>query len=249
MVSGKYSALAGAISREQAIANISGNLANVSTTGYKRSTMSFESLLRGEQQKTNAKGINYSRVGKNSTDFASGPLKETGNPLDIAIHGEGFLKVEGKNGVAYTRRGDLLISSDDILRTRSGLKVLDEANGEIVIPDSSTSKVSINNAGMITLVGADGTRSIVGRLAVVNFDDPSKLKREEDTTFSLEAGTQEILIEEPYIVAGSLEVSNVNMIEEMTGMIRNYRTFETLHKVLTSYSDISQKQSELGSLG
>lgn len=249
MVSGKYSALAGAISREQAIANISENLANVSTTGYKRSTMSFESLLRGEQQKTHAKGINYSRVGKNTTDFASGPLKETGNPLDIAIHGDGFLKVEGENGVAYTRRGDLLIGSDDILRTRSGLKVLDEANAEIVVPDSSTSKVSINNAGMITLVDADGGRSIVGRLAIVNVDDPSKLKREEDTTFSLEPGAQEILIEEPYIVAGSLESSNVNMIEEMTRMIGSYRTFETLHKVLNSYSEISEKQSELGSLG
>lgn len=249
MVSGKYSALAGAISREQAIANISENLANVSTTGYKRSTMSFESLLRGEKQKTEAKGINYSRVGKNSTDFAPGPLKETGNPLDIAIHGEGFLKVEGANGVGYSRRGDLQIGSDDILRTRSGHKVLDEANGEISIPDSSTSNVSINNAGMITLVGADGGRSIVGKLAVVNFDDLTKLKREEDTTFSLEAGTQEILIEEPYIVSGSLEASNVNMVEEMTRMIGSYRTFETYHKVLTSYSDISQKQSELGTLG
>lgn len=249
MVSGKYSALAGAISREQAIANISDNLANVSTTGFKRSTMSFESILRGEQQKTDAKGINYSRVGKNATDFAAGPLKDTGNPLDIAIHGDGFLKVEGKNGVAYTRRGDLLIGSDDILRTRSGMKVLDDANGEIIIPDSSTSKVSINNAGMITLVGTDGTGSIVGRLAVVNVDDPTKLKKEEDTTFSLEDGGQEIPIEEPYIVSGSLESSNVNMIEEMTRMIGSYRTFETLHKVLSSYSDISQKQSELGSLG
>ena len=249
MVSGKYSALAGAISREQAIANISENLANVSTTGYKRSTMSFESLLRGEKQKTDAKGINYSRVGKNSTDFSPGPLKDTGNPLDIAIHGDGFLKVQGVNGVAYTRRGDLQIGSDDILRTRSGLKVLDDANGEIIVPDSATSKVSINNAGMITLVGDDGSRSIVGRLAVVNFDDPSKLKREGDTTFSLEAGAEEILIEEPYIVSGSLESSNVNMVEEMTRMIGSYRTFETYHKVLSSYSDISQKQSELGSLG
>lgn len=248
MVSGKYSALAGAISREQAIANISENLANVSTTGYKRSTMSFESLLRGEEQKTNAKGINYSRVGKNSTDFSPGPLKETGNPLDIAIHGDGFLKVEGENGIAYTRRGDLQIGSDEILRTRSGLKLLDDANGEINIPDAATSKISINNAGMITLVGADGSRSIVGRLGVVNFNDPTKLKREDDTTFSLDPGTQEIPIEEPLIVSGSLESSNVNMIEEMTRMIGSYRTFETYHKVIESYSDISNKQTELGTL-
>ena len=64
MVSGKYSALAGAISREQALANISNNLANVSTTGYKKMLVSFESILKSEQQVDDAKGMNYNRINK-----------------------------------------------------------------------------------------------------------------------------------------------------------------------------------------
>ncbi|MBN4071619.1 hypothetical protein JYT30_00490, partial [Desulfotalea psychrophila] len=74
MGSGKYSALAGAISREQRLANIATNLANVNTIGYKKTRMSFESLLRGEQQTKQANGINYSRVRENFTEFTEGPI-------------------------------------------------------------------------------------------------------------------------------------------------------------------------------
>ncbi len=248
MVSGKYSALAGAISRDQAINNIAANLANVSTTGYKKAMVSFESLLRGEKQRTDAQGINYSRVGKSTTDLSAGPLIETDNPLDAAIHGEGFFKVMGPNGVRYTRRGDFVIDQNNILRTRSGLSVLDDANGEITIADAQTGRVSINQQGGITLITADGGEAAVGQLGVVNVNDPANLQREDETTFSLKAGGQEVAIDQPIVVSGSLESSNVNMVEEMTQMINSYRTFETYHKVIQSYSDISDKQKDLGTL-
>ena len=85
MVSGKYSALSGAITREQTIANISNNLANISTTGYKRSNVSFESVLKGEKQATEAKGINYNRINKNFTDFSPGAIRQTDDPLDVHL--------------------------------------------------------------------------------------------------------------------------------------------------------------------
>jgi flagellar basal-body rod protein FlgF/flagellar basal-body rod protein FlgG len=75
------------------------------------------------------------------------------------------------------------------------------------------------------------------------------LKRETDTTFSLLPEGQETIVAEPTLVIGNVETSNVNMTEEMTLMIDSLRTFETYHKVLKSYSDLSQKQDELGSLG
>lgn len=248
MVSGKYSALSGAVAREQSMANITANLANVNTSGYKKASTSFESLLEGAKQTQEARGINYNRVRGNFTEFSPGPIRETGNPLDMAIHGDGFFKVQGPNGVLYTRRGDFVLDQSGNLKTSNGLPVLDQANGPINIPDSAISQISVSSLGEISVMGRDGTRSTVGSVAVVTVDDTKKLKREADTTFSLQADGQETAVTEPTLVIGNLETSNVNMTEQMTLMIDSLRTFETYHKVLKSYADLGLKQDELGSL-
>jgi flagellar basal-body rod protein FlgF len=249
MGSGKYSALTGAISREQRLANISANLANINTIGYKKSRMSFESLLRGEQQTNNAKGINYSRVRENFTDFSEGPMKDTANPLDIAIHNDGFFKVQSVDGFKYTRRGDFHVDQEGILMTGNNMPVLDTGNVPISIPDTDTSKISVNSLGEISIYSIDGTREVVGDIAVYTISDNKFLKRESDTLFSLKAGGREILTEEPRLNVGSLEVANVNMTEEMTLMIESMRTFESYQKVIKAYSQLGQKQDELGTLG
>ena len=249
MVSGKYSALSGAISREQTIANISANLANVSTTGYKKSSVSFESLLRGEQQINQAKGINYDRIRQTYTDFSPGPQRQTENPLDLAISSEGFFKIQGPEEVLYTRRGDFMVDGEGTLRTTNGLAVLDAGNGQITIPDTTTGQIGVSEAGTIYLLDAEGGRSEVGQLAVVNIDDPLKLQRKSDTAFSLEQGGVENPVEAPKVVQGSLEISNVNITEEMTRMIDSHRIYETYTKVIKSYSAISEQQDELGTLG
>jgi flagellar basal-body rod protein FlgF len=248
MVSGKYSALSGAIAREQTMANIAANLANVNTVGYKKANISFESLLQGAKQTEEARGINYSRIKNSFADFTAGPITETGNQLDMAIHGDGFFKVQGPDGVLYTRRGDFTLDQNGNLQTSNGLQVLNQANGPINIPDTTTSQISVNSLGEISLMGRDGSRSVVGSVGVVTINDTSKLKREADTTFSLQPDGQETVVTQPTLAIGSLETSNVNMSEEMTLMIDSLRTFETYHKVLKSYSDLSQKQDELGSL-
>lgn len=249
MVSGKYSALAGAISREQAIANLSNNLANISTSGYKKSDITFESVLKGETQITAAKGINLDRAAGNFTDFSPGAIRSTENPLDLAIQGEGFFKVQGKNSILYTRRGDLTIDAEGRLTTSNGLPILDDGNSEITIPDADINKVAFGDDGTIYTLGPGGTRAEVGRLAVVNVNDKLKLVRDSDTTFSLAKGGQETPVENSRIIQGSLELSNVNMAEGMTQLINNYRTYETYHKVLKSYATISEEQQELGTLG
>ncbi|MFT5698014.1 MAG: flagellar basal-body rod protein FlgF [Desulforhopalus sp.] len=249
MVSGKYSALSGAITREQTIANISNNLANISTTGYKKANVSFESVLDGETQATKAKGINYNRVNQNFTDFSPGALRQTDDPLDVTIHGEGFFKVQGENGILYTKRGDLAINGEGILTTSNGLPVLDDAGGQITIPDTESRVVAFSDNGGIYTLGEQGARTQVGQLGLVNINDTSKLKRESDTTFSLDDPTQEIPDEDSRIIQGTLELSNVNMASEMAKMIDSYRTFETYHKVLKSYSTIGEQQTELGTLG
>jgi flagellar basal-body rod protein FlgF/flagellar basal-body rod protein FlgG len=248
MGSGKYNALSGAIAREQAIANLSNNLANISTSGYKKANISFESVLREETQVNGAKGKNYGRIGKISTDFSPGAIRPTENPLDLAIHGDGFLKVQGPQGILYTRRGDMTINAEGLLTTTSGLPILDGGNGQITIPNTDTSKVAIGDDGTIYIMGPQGARNEVAQLAIVEIDDKEKLRRESDTTFSLEQGAVETPSENSRVVQGSLELSNVNMAEGMAKLIDNYRTFETYHKVLKSYSTIGEQQEELGTL-
>lgn len=248
MVSGKYSALSGAITREQTIANVSNNLANINTSGYKKTSVSFESVLQGEKQATEAKGINYNRIRQNFTDFSPGAIRQTDDPLDIAIHGEGFLKLQGPSGFLYSKRGDLSLDANGLLMTSSGLPVLDDSGGEITITDTDSSSIAISDSGTIYTIDDEGTRSEVGQLGLFTFDDPSLLKRESDTTFTLTGGGQEITDEDSRIIQGSLELSNVNMAAEMTKLIDSYRKFETYHKVLESYSTIGEQQTELGTL-
>ena len=114
--------------REQALANIANNLANVSTSGYKKMLTSFESILRNEKQVTDANGINYNRVSNISTDFSQGPLKETGNIFDLAIHGNGFFKIQGPDEVYYTRSGSFKLNPNGGLVSQDGYPVLDEGN-------------------------------------------------------------------------------------------------------------------------
>jgi flagellar basal-body rod protein FlgF len=249
MVSGKYSALSGAIAREQAISNVSNNLANISTTGYRRSQVSFAAILRGESQTQTAKGINYTRVNQNFNDFSSGPLRQTEDPLNFAIQGDGFFKVQGANGPLYTRRGDFIINAAGLLTTSNNMPVLDEGNGQITIPDTDTSRIATGDDGTIYLLGPQGARSEVGKMAVVAINDPKKLKRESDTTFSLDTEGAEQPTENSRVIQGSLELANINMSSELAQMIDNFRTFETYHKVLKSYSTIGETGDELGTLG
>lgn len=248
MVSGKYSALAGAISRQQAINNLSNNMANMNTVGFKKSEISFEAILQGKQQIGNDKGINYSRVSQNKVDFSQGPMRPTENPLDLAIEGEGFFKLQGPEGDLYTRRGDFGVRSDGVLTTRHGLPVLGEGGGEIVIPETQISRIAFGSDGTIYTLGNEGRRATVGKLALVDIEDKSFLKNEADTTFSLKEGGQEIESQNAQVLQGNLEGANINMTMMMAQLIDNQRTFETLNKALKNYSEISREQDKLGSL-
>ena len=248
MVSGKYSALAGAISREQSIAHISANLANINTNGYKKSLVSFESVLQGEQQSNEARSIDFSRIKNSFTDFSPGAMRQTEDPLDIAINGDGFFKLRGPNGVLYTRRGDFAMNGDGLLTTSNGLPVLDERGAQINIPDIDGGKIAIGDDGMIYILDREDNRDEVAKLAIVDIIDKSLLRREKDTTFSLLNSSTEVNGEDYRVIQGNLELSNVNMSSEMTKLIDSHRTFEMYHKVLKSYSTITEHQDELGTV-
>jgi flagellar basal-body rod protein FlgF/flagellar basal-body rod protein FlgG len=245
MVSGKYSALSGAISREQAMANISNNLANVNSSGFKKNRISFEALLRGSKQVTNAKGINYNRIREIGTDYEQGPLQETGRALDVAISGVGFFKVQRGLEMLYTRNGNFFTDSNGMLKTAQGYSVVNKENKPIQLLDLEGKKIQIGESGSISTNNVPSGE----RIQVFTVSDPKKLNKAGDSLFTLEQGVTSQATEEATIIQHNLEGSNVNMVEEMVLMIDTQRKYEAYLKVQKSYSSLSEKQSELGSVG
>src|SRR4051794_30556496 len=156
MDSGLYLASAGLVARLRALEITAQDLANVNTTSYRGSRASFQSLLaqgQGQVMSVASRAVNQHTVVDGTTiDFAQGQLKETGNPLDVAIEGAGFLEVETPSGIRYTRNGNFRVSPDGALITQDGSKVRGDG-GAILIPQG---KISI---------GADGTISVNGSLS------------------------------------------------------------------------------------
>lgn len=231
MYKGIYIAMTGAVLRKQELDSVANNLANVSTAGYKRTSFSSRlyPLLEGvpQEQKAvypNARAMAY--YGKYHIDTSEGNIKTTGNPLDLAIKGDGFFAIEGKDKTYYTRNGAFSMNKDGFLVTLSGQRVLDTANKPIRIEGKS---VNITPDGNIYVNG-----NIAAKLKQVN------LNNIEHTGGSLFSGN-EAGASKGEIIQGSIEMSNVNPIREMVGIITALRQYETARKVMKSFEDISQK--------
>ncbi|MBV5318856.1 MAG: flagellar basal-body rod protein FlgF [Desulfobulbaceae bacterium] len=245
MVSGKYSALSGAVAREQAMGNLASNLANVNTTGFKRDRISFASILRGTKQTTEARGINYSRINKIGTDFNQGGMQPTGRPLDVAIDGPGFFKVQKNNQILYTRVGHLMLDANGLVKTEDGLNVLGSGDAPITIDTSAGKDIVIAESGEISV---NGVLADV-KIQVFAINDQDKLTKAGQSTYKLEAGAADQPLENYRVLQGNLEGSNVNMMEEMATMIATQRSFEAHNKVIESYSKLGERLDELGSIG
>nr|WP_320009537.1 flagellar basal-body rod protein FlgF [uncultured Desulfobulbus sp.] len=243
MGSGKYSALSGAIAREQAMGNVAANLANISTTGFKKNRISFESVLKGAQQTGNANGKNLARIRTITTDFSAGGMQTTERPLDVAIDGEGFFKVEKGGQSYYTRSGRFMLDATGLLKTEDGASVLGPANDPLQIDTTQGKDIHISESGGISINGVNAGAQI----GVFTVDDPQKLVKVGDSLFSLKEGGNQVATG-VRILQGNLETANINMVEEMTAMIATQRAFEANTKVLESYSALGDKQDELGSV-
>jgi flagellar basal-body rod protein FlgF len=244
MVSGKYSALSGAVAREQALSNIAANLANVNTTGFKKDRISFAAMLNGARQTNDTRGINYARIRSITADFSQGGLAATGRALDVAIDGPGFLKIEKNNETFYTRAGRMTLDSNGMVKTEDGFTVLGAGGNPLQIDTALGKNIVIAESGEIFVNGEDSG----SRIQVFTVEDEKQLVKTGSSLYQLKEGDDQPLAEYR-VVQGSLETSNVNMMEEMTTMIAAQRAFEAHTKVIESYSKIGQKQDELGSVG
>lgn len=244
MGSGKYSALSGAVAREQTMSTIASNLANVSTTGFKKDRISFAAILRGTSQTDTAKGINYSRIRTIGTDFSQGGLQPTGRPLDVAIDGQGFFKVRKAEQTYYTRSGRFMLDENGLVKTEDGATVLGPGNEPLQIDTTQGKDIYIAESGDISINGM-----LMGtRIGVFTVSDQGQLTKVGDSLYTLAQGGDQPMAD-CRVLQGNLETSNINMIEEMTAMIATQRAFEANTKVLESYSDLGEQLDALGTVG
>ncbi len=231
--------------RSEVIAN---NLANVNTTGFKRSRAQFEDLLYQTVQGAAVLGQAESQVhpavqvGRGTRLTAverlhsQGNLEQTNRPLDVAIEGEGFFQVQVGNGqVAYTRDGSFQISDQGVLVTSQGY-VLEPT---VRIP-SDAANVSISKTGVVSITrGREQARpEEIGRIELARFVNPAGLLAQGENLFTATAASGEPVEGFPQdggmgrLVQGALEGSNVEVVQEMVDMITAMRAYEINSKAI-----------------
>ena len=232
MDQGIYTAAAGALSMEDRLNTISNNIANANTTGFKKNDISFEQFIKFLDT-SNLWNGQYRRIPievlakKGYLDISQGPIKHTGNPLDMAIIGKGFFAVNTPNGARYTRAGNFHVSADGALVDINGNAVQGEG-GEIAIEKG---KVVISPDGNISQNG-----SSVDKLKIVNIPEDA-LIREGKNLFDVKKGVSPEPVESANITQGSLEMSNVEPVKEMVGLISTQRAYESFQKVIKTFKD------------
>ena len=212
------------LNQEQRLNQVTNNLANVDTPGFKKEIVTFDEMLYQANR-------SRQRVGKGlriNTIHQQGGVQKTDAPLDLAISGDGFFKVETPAGVRYTRAGNFQRNNEGLLVTANGYPVLGEA-GPITITGT---KVDVAGDGRLFV---DGIQT--NRLTVVT-TDPVALKKEGENLFRLADGAAEEASSNFQLMQGHLEKSNVNTVTEMTGMIDLYRAYEGQQKMIRAVDDM-----------
>lgn len=213
------------------------NLANVSTTGFRAELQAVRAVpVRGDGASTRVYALDTT-VGY---DDATGPITNTGRPLDVAMQGKSWLAVQGLDGTeAYTRFGALTVDSEGTLKTQNGFTVLGDG-GPISLPPNT--EASIGADGTVSTRQANGTITPMGKLKLVTPEN--RLERGEDGLFRSNDG--ELTADATARVQdGALEGSNVNPIETMISMITAARQFEAQMKLMQTAEKDEQQAAQL----
>lgn len=220
---------------------IANNIANVNTTGFKAERVMFDDVLvKGGGNRDIAFVIDRASY----TDFNTGSITQTGNQLDVAVVGDGWLSVETADGVRYTRDGRFTISPDQELVAVDGSPVLDRNGGRIVIPQEAQT-VDISQSGAISvMIQGEPLPIDIAQLGIYNFDQPQQLTRQESGRFS--TGEAPGLFETGQVQQFAIETANINPIKEIIKLMELSRSYTQVAK---SSSDIhEQKKDSIGRL-
>ena len=262
MLKSLYSGVSGLKVNQEKLDVIGNNIANVGTTSFKSSRVRFEDMI--SQSSSNALaptgtqgGINGQQVGLGvkvagvDTMMQQGNMQPTSNNLDIAIDGEGYLKVASGADISYTRDGALTKDSNGTLLTSGGEKVLSNTGSALTIPSTiggqSVTSFTIAKDGTINAILANGSVSNIGQIAMVSFTNPAGLTKTGDNLYKSTANSgPEVLRtttnsgEFGDIQQNMLEMSNVDLSEQFTDMIVAERAFQASGKSITTGDEILQ---------
>jgi flagellar basal-body rod protein FlgG len=240
-----YLAAAGALVQQMRLELLSNNVANINTIGYKAEKAVFR-VDDGAAATPPTPSIDlvqplsphappFSAV----IDFSQGAIQTTGNPLDVAINGDGFFSIQTPDGLQYTRQGSFTLNTEGVLVTQDGYAVMGEG-GEIALDEGT---VEIDMQGTLYVDGDE-----VGRLQITNFPNHGSLKKTGNGRFTLtDPAVQGRRPEDTIVRQGHLESANVNPVLAMTEMIETSRAFEAYQKVIQSADQATAKSiSDVG---
>jgi flagellar basal-body rod protein FlgG len=239
---------------------ISNNLANVNTSGFKRSRAVFEDLLyqtlrqpgaNSSQQTNLPTGLQIGtgvRPVATERIFSQGNLQQTSNSLDVAINGQGFLQVQMPDGTtAYTRDGSLHLDNQGQIVTSSGYAV----QPAITIPTNAQS-ITIGNDGIVTVTQpGQANATQVGTLQLANFINPAGLESKGENLYMETQASGSPTTSTPgnngmgTISQGYVETSNVNVVEELVNMIQTQRAYEINSKAVETSDQMLQRMGQL----
>lgn len=245
-----YTATAGRSAIHTQMQVIANNLANMNTSGFKAERILFEkeaqevgmlneSMSDDISNPKNMPTDEFVKLAGTYTDFSTGEIQVTRNPLDVAIDGEGMFVVNTPQGERYTRSGEFNLDSQGRLVTSGGFPVQGQG-GDIIITGSN---VAIADNGEVTVNG-----KLVGQLRLVTLD-PQTAVRQERQLFAAGPGSSPQEVTDVRVRGGALESSNVNAVRELTDMIFAARLFEAMDKVGESSGKMSQARNTVFARG
>lgn len=239
---------------------IANNLANANTTGFKKGKIEFQDMLYQRQREAGAQtaegGVlpanvemgNGAQVVATSRVFTQGALRETGERLDIAIDGQGFLEVQLPDGrTGFTRDGSLKVSSTGQITNSQGYPLL---SGATSVPQGTVG-ISIAPTGEVTVTDGQGNQNLLFTFELVRFNNPGGLRSiggnlYEETEAS---GTPELgsPAQDGFgrVLQGYVETSNVNVVEEMVNMITAQRAYEINSKAIQTSEEMMRIITQL----
>lgn len=272
MIPGMYTGASGMKAQMHRMDALANNLANVDVTGYKRDLSVSKAFPQMLIRRTNDNGVYKFPFGSSDvapvigkigtgveynesfTVFNQGALKQSNNPFDLALDGEGFFSVETTRGERYTRNGSFHLSKEGVLVTKQGEPVLGE-NGIIRIKKNNFVVDKKGNVYQNAALSGDPERlvsmeenewenlELVDTLKIVDFERPRFLKKEGNSLWKTteEAGElqQAPLGAETKVEQGFLEGSNVNPVTEMVRMIEVNRAYEANQRTITTQDELS----------
>jgi flagellar basal-body rod protein FlgG len=247
MIRGLYTAASGLKGQTQRLDIVANNIANVNTTGFKKSDGVFRSyfireILREDSSLTSIGKLSSGvEMVKSQVNHRQGALKNTERNLDFAVDGDGFFRIQRGNEELYTRDGAFHVNQFGFLVTQEGYGVLSDGGRPINLGSGNVE------------VAADGTiykkGEVLGKLGLISFPDKDGLRQEGGQYFAI---ADRNIMSSPFkgtVIQGFLEQSNVSIIDEMIKMIVVTRSYEATQKVMQAHdSTLDQAANQLGRL-